>query len=79
MHMPGREDTRVCETCVSIRDSDDDVWGLEPPVVPRVAYVASPTDRAVNGRAAAVEPAAVAFVGAEGFVLAVTFLFSSRC
>ena len=29
--------------------------------------------------AAAVEPAAVAFVGAEGFVLAVTFLFSSRC
>ena len=55
MHMPGREDTRVCETCVSIRDSDDDVWGLEPPVVPRVAYVASPTNRAVNGRAAAVD------------------------
>lgn len=29
--------------------------------------------------AAAVEPVAAAFVGAEGFVLAVTFLFSSRC
>ena len=40
-----------------------------------VAFVAA----AVEPVAAAVEPVAAAFVGAEGFVLAVTFLFSSRC